>query len=350
MTVSATMPLRVCLLRLSALGDVVLTLPLVQALLEAGIRPTWLIERRWLPAAAHLADRVELYPVDGPRSVAEYRRIHRDFAECEYDVLLAAQAKLRVNVLYPLIRARRKIGFDSRRAREGQWLFVNEHIPYADQHLADGMLAFGRMLGAAEPKGAWAPPLSDEAVAWCEVLTGGQPYLLLNPTSSKAERDWPLARQVEFAQRLIETGWQGRLVVSGGASARERDWAAAIAAAHPHGVSVAGQTDLPKLFALCAGAKALVSPDSAPVHLAAAYGVPVVGLYAVARSALSGPWRAGQYCVDRYAKAVRTLLKADPHSVDWHRRVHHPEAMALINVDDVLAQVQYALTDTGGIR
>ncbi|WP_255988926.1 glycosyltransferase family 9 protein [Chitinolyticbacter albus] len=350
MTSSQAAPLRICLLRLSALGDVVLTLPLVQALLDhlPGVRLTWLIERRWLPVAAHLADRVELYAVDGPRTLAEYRRIRSDFADREFDVLLAAQAKLRVNLLYPLIRAPRKIGFDSRRAREGQWLFVNERIPYADQHLADGLLAFGRQLAAGEPTTPWAPPLAADALAWCAALTGGERYILLNPISSKAERDWPLARQIELARRLAETGWQGRLIVSGGASEREREWSAAIAAAHPAGLSVAGQTDLAQLFALCAGSTVLVSPDSAPVHIANAYGVPVVGLYAVARSALSGPWRAGQYCVDRYAKAVRTLLKQDPHAVDWHRRVHHPDAMALISVEEVLAQIQYAMSAPRG--
>ncbi len=335
-------PESICIVRLSALGDLFLALPAVQALCDGlpQTHITWLVERRFLPVVQHLAPRVELYPVDGPDSLAELRRIRRDFSDRHFSVLLAMQAKLRSNLIYPLIKAKRKIGFDARRARDGQSLFINERIPRADEHLADGFLAFVGKLGVepGETKPC-APPLDPKALAWRKNLLGEGPYLVLNTSSSKAERSWPLALQREFLQRLPETGWQGRIVLSGS----HPEEAGALAASIPDSLNLAGATDLPQLFALLAGACLLVSPDSGPVHIARAYDVPVVGLYAVARSALCGPWQRAEYCVDVFDEAVRSLLHRDPAKVDWHTRVHDAHAMQLVTVDAVLAQTARAL-------
>lgn len=334
---------RVLLVRLSALGDVVLTLSLVMALLERDVRLTWMIERKFSPVVKHLADRVEFYFVDGPGNFAEYRRIAADFAGREFDVLLATQAKFRVNVLYPFIKAKVKLGFDQRRAKDGQWLVCNQRIARADEHLADGMLAFARHFGLPEAAVEYAPPIGPDAEDWLAESVGAAPYLVLNPTSSKSERDWPLHYQVEFAQRLAETGWNGKLVVTGGSAPKDREWAATIAAVHSDVCDLSGKLTLEQLFAVLAKARLLVSPDSGPVHIATAYHVPVVGLYAVARVGLSGPWRAPEFCVDAYDGAVRKYLVKNPTEVDWHARVHDARAMQMITPDDALKMTRLAL-------
>ena len=342
--------LRVVLVRLSALGDIFLTLPLVETLLARGVNLTWIIERRFLPVVQHLADKVELFPVDGPRHLAEYRRIAKDFSPRQFDVLIAAQAKLRINIAYPFIHAKRKVGFDWRRARDLQWAFCNERIAPANEHLADGMLAFARHLGIRDTVLEYAPPLDVTALQWCQSQLGSVPYLVLNPTSSKLERDWPLERQLEFVRRLPQSGWGGRLVIAAGHTVRDKEWAMQLAAAHPNTVNLAGKLSLPQLFALIAGAQAVITPDSAPVHIATAYKVPVIGLYVVARCALSGPWRAANYCVDCYSDGVKTLLRRDPNTADWHTRVHHPRAMELISVEQVLLQTHRALADSNMVH
>lgn len=339
---TAQTPESVCIVRLSALGDLFLALPAVQVLCDGLPHTciTWLVERRFLPVVQHLVPRVELYPVDGPDSFAELRRIRGDFSGRRFSVLLAMQAKLRSNLIYPLIKSKRKIGFDARRARDGQGLFINERIARADEHLADGFLAFVRKLGVVpgEMKPC-APPLNAEALAWRKNLLGNDPYLVFNTSSSKAERSWPLALQREFLQRLPETGWRGRVVLSGS----HPEEVGALAASVPDSLNLAGATDLSQLFVLLAGARLLVSPDSGPVHIARAYDVPVVGLYAVARSALCGPWQKTEYCIDVFDEAVRTLLHRDPAKVDWHTRVHDARAMHLVSVEAVLTQTRRVL-------
>lgn len=339
---TALPPESICIVRLSALGDLFLALPAIQALCDnlPETRISWLVERRFLPVVEHLAQRIELYPVDGPRTLAEYRRIRRDFYGRRFSVLLAMQAKLRSNLIYPLIQAERKIGFDARRARDGQSLFINEHIPRADEHLADGFLAFVRQLGIDRKTEKWAPPLNPNAVAWRKEKIGEGPYVVLNPSASKAERSWPLQRQREFLHRLPETGWQGRVVITGS----DAKLAAELAQSCPDSLNLADNTTLPQLFALLAGARLLISPDSGPVHIARAYEVPVVGLYAVARSALCGPWQRSEYCIDVHDQALESLQRQDPRTADWHARVHDARAMALITVEKVLHQTKRILT------
>lgn len=342
----ANTPESICIVRLSALGDLVLALPAIQTLCDQlpHTRITWLVERRFLPVVQHLAERIELYPVDGPRTLAEYRRIRRDFAGRRFSVLLAMQAKLRSNLIYPLIQAGRKIGFDQRRARDGHGWFIDSRIPRADEHLADGFLAFIRQLGIDGEAEKWAPPLDPEALVWRKEKIGEAPYLVLNPSASKAERSWPLQRQREFLQRLPETGWQGKVVITGNTPRLADE----LATAYPDSLNLAGNTSLPQLFALLAGARLLISPDSGPVHIARAYEVPVVGLYAVARSALCGPWRQSETCIDVYDQALEILLHQDPVRADWHTRIHDARAMELITVDAVLAKTASVLARARG--
>jgi heptosyltransferase I len=70
---------------------------------------------------------------------------------------------------------------------------------------------------------------------------------------------------------------------------------------------------------------------------------PVVGLYAVASPQLTGPYQHLEYCVDRYPQAVKKFLGRDIDRLPWNTRVHHPDAMALIEVADVIFQLEKLL-------
>jgi heptosyltransferase I len=67
---------------------------------------------------------------------------------------------------------------------------------------------------------------------------------------------------------------------------------------------------------------------------------PVIGLYAVASPALTGPYQQMDYCVDRYPQAVEIFLGKDNVHLPWNTRVHHADAMALIETDDVMRQLE----------
>jgi len=97
-----------------------------------------------------------------------------------------------------------------------------------------------------------------------------------------------------------------RVYLTGGTGAVELTMAQAIAA-QASVVNLVGRTDLPQLAALIAGADVVIAPDTAAVHLARAFEVPVVGLYASVPASLSGPYGRSEYCVDVYEEAHHAI-------------------------------------------
>jgi heptosyltransferase I len=100
-----------------------------------------------------------------------------------------------------------------------------------------------------------------------------------------------------------------------------------------------GRTSLKELAAVIARSQGVVGPDSGPVHLASAFDVPAIGLYATSNPRRTGPYRNREYVIDRYPDAVRRFLHSDPENLRWGARVRHPDAMDLISVDDVCRQI-----------
>lgn len=335
-------------MRLSALGDVVLATALVQTLRRnfPGAQLTWITSAMTRELLGGL-EGVEWIVVPRPMRFGDYLALRRQLRGRAFDVLLAAQASFRANLVHACVPARRRIGFDARRARDLHGLFVHERIRERDEHLAEGFLAFAEALGVAPENHVrrLALPLGEADRAAARALVGAGNYFVVNPAASKAERHWLPERYAAVADHLARTsGW--RLVVSGGASSAEKALTDAVAAQlRTPALNLAGRTSVRTLAAVLAGAKGLLAPDTGPVHLAAAVGTPVIGLYAVARSALTGPWPDSRYCVDRYADAASRLLgRTQP---GWHTRVHDARAMELITVEEVCVQAD-RLVAAGG--
>ncbi len=360
----STAPRRIALFRLSALGDVVLATALVATLRRAfpEAEITWITSRASHAILAGLEKEpgavLKFRVVDKIKSLRDWLKFRREMAAEKFDVLLAAQASMRANLMFSAIPAARKIGFDRRRAKDLHRFFVSEAVEYRDEHLAEGFLSFARVLGV--PETAWvratAVPVDDAARAGAEKLLapiGPRPFLALNAAASKPERTWRAERYAELAGRVrCELGWG--IVFTGGPAVLEKSLAAQIQhALHVDGppvLNLVGQTSPKQLAAVLARAAALVAPDTGPVHIANAFGTPVVGLYAVARSALTGPFgaEAATGGVDVYPQAVEKLLGRDPAAVGWHTRVHAEGAMDLITVDAVWAKLA-ALAHRAGL-
>ncbi len=332
----------IAIVRLSALGDVTLLLPVIETLKRAlpRARITWITG-----AAVYLLlegmPGVEFLVFDKRRGLRAYLDLRRQLAGRSFDVLLAMQASWRANFIYPLISAPLRIGFDRVRARDGQWLFTNRAIPFARQHLLDSFFDFIEALGITERVLSWNLPLTEADRAWAaeRVPRTGGPVLAVNPGASKPEREWPVERWIETIHAARER-WRAQVVLTGGPGARERETGDKIGAAFPADVrNLIGQTTPKQLAAVLARADCLLAPDTGPVHIANAVGTPVVGLYAVAPPELSGPYDYPGLTVNRYPEAVRTILGRDPRTVEWTARVHRGEPMRLILVEDVLSRL-----------
>jgi len=332
-------PRSLCLVRLSALGDVVMVLPLVRWLRRCWPETslTWICGRGAMPVLESAAlTGVELVPIDKPRGLGDYWRLRRTFADRNFDAVLALQASWRANFIYPCLNARRKIGYGPDRAKDGHRWFVGECLPPAKPHLVDGFLQFAEALGLPWPTAVeWGLNVDPEAMPMAS-----RRYMALNVCSSKPERDWLPERYgavIDYVSRRhgLET------VLIGGPSARERVVADEILArVETRGVvDRVGRTNLKQMIALLAQARFLLAPDTGAVHLATALGKPVCGLYAVAPARRTGPYGATEYCVDRFDEGLCKYLGRKPGEVPWAQRVHHPSAMELISVSAVLEKI-----------
>lgn len=336
----------IALVRFSALGDVTLVVPAVRSLQRSfpSATITWITS----PLSYSLLQGLEgvnFEVFEKPRSVADYRAFYRAFSQRSFDVVLAMQANLRINLLYPALHAPTKIGFDCTRAREGQWLFCNRSIPFANGHLLDSFMSFAEQLGATPAPIMWDLPIGDEEKSWAQdqLKHLPSPLIAVHPYASKTERTWLFERYAEIMQAAAQR-WQAGLILTGGNAPQEQDFCARLANAAPSGtLNLCGKTTPKQLAALLGQVDALVAPDTGPVHLATAMQTPVVGLYAVAPPSLSGPYARQEFIVNRYPEAVRKFLGKDPQNVPWNTRVHHPEAMTLIQTDDVVRQLAHVL-------
>lgn len=340
----------IAVVRFSALGDVVMAGAAVRALRrslpEATI--TWITS----PQAYSLMGGMEgvgFEVVDKPETLADYRAFYRRFGSRHFDVVLAMQASLRINLLYPALHAPVKVGFDRIRAREGQWLFCNRRIPYADQHLVDSFLAFVETATGRPAEAVWELPVTGEQLQWAreQMHPLPRPWVGIHPHASKAERNWLPERYAEVVIQLVARRQCG-ILLTGGNAPEELALCERLSGLVPgHALNLCGKTSPGQLAALLSLADVLVAPDTGAVHIARAVGTPAVGLYAVAPSGLTGPYRQTEFCVDRYPQAVRQLLGKDPVQLPWNTRVHHPDAMALITTGDVMQQLDKVLEQAG---
>lgn len=333
-------PRSVCLLRLSALGDVTHVLPVVHALRAAWphVALTWVIGKPEYRLLAELPD-VEFVVVDKASGWQGYRRLRRQLAGRRFDALLLMQLALRANWLSTAVRADLRIGYDRARAKELHGVFINRRIapmPDAHPHVRDVLASFLVPLGLPAAAPEWKFPISAEARAWAaQQLPGDQPTLIVSPCSSHRARNWLPDRYAAVADHAAARGW--RIVLCGGRSTMERQMADTIALAMRHpALDLTGKDSLPQLPALLERADLVLSPDSGPVHIANAVGTRVLGLYACTDPRRSGPYSDLRWTVDRYDAAARKFLGKPAADLTWGTKIERPGAMALIETAAVI--------------
>lgn len=336
-------PKHIAFFRLSALGDVVLAIPMIRAMQQAwpDVKITWITSSAVYPLLEGLSG-VEFLVIKKPQKIKDYLSLRKLFKEYEFDLLIAAQASFRTNLIYPHINAKRKIGFDSGRAKDLHSWFVKEQIAPADEHLAEGFMGFAKHLGIETPsKGdfTWNMHISDEDKDWAKQQRSKEKFIAINAAASKAERTWKAEHYAKFIDEAVAK-YDCQVVLTGGPAANEIALAADIEKLASSSLdNLVGKTKHKQIAALLGEVDCLIAPDTGPAHIAVAMNTPVIGLYAVARSGLSGPYQSPDYTVDKYPDAVEKYLGKSFEQAGWHERVHHADAMELITVKDVMEQL-----------
>ncbi|HVG27812.1 MAG TPA: lipopolysaccharide heptosyltransferase I [Acidobacteriaceae bacterium] len=331
------------IVRVGAMGDVLHALPGVAALRaaepECGI--DWVVEPRWAPLLVNaeqkgpVVDRVLLAetrlwrsaPLSGAtlRSIAGLRRAIR--AE-RYDAVVDMQGTLRSAVIGRLAKVENFAGYADPREAAAARMYRRPLKRRGTHVVEQGVALLGEAYGLTLEPAAVMLPEEGWAEAWAEELVGTQRVCVLAASAGWGAKQWPAEGFGQLARELREEGF----TVMVNATRREDPVARQVAeasggAAEVVVCSVAG------LMALLRRTAVLVGGDSGPTHLAAALGVPLVGLYGPTDPARNGPWGPGPKRVLRDAASVTS----------YKRRAEVDPGLARMEVAEVLGAVREVL-------
>ncbi|MYD70432.1 MAG: lipopolysaccharide heptosyltransferase I [Acidobacteria bacterium] len=321
-TRSDAFSMRLLIVRLGAVGDIIHTLPVAAALRRKFPDATvdWAVDERY-------AELLELTPViDRPivlasrsrPAVAAWLAFRRELRDGGYDVALDLQGLAKSAAAVWLSGATRRVGFAAPFLRErwAGWGYDETIHPGNPRHVIDRNLGILAAVGESEPSAvAWsfpleAPPspLVDELRGDLDAPTGR--YAVLNPNAAWPTKRWPPERFAAIATHLRDAHGLPAVVVWGPGDGESS--AVAAVDASDGAATLAPESSLAELAALLQGAALVVSGDTGPLHLAAALGVPVVGLYGPSDPARNGPWAEADVVVAAECDCYRQRARSGP--------------------------------------
>lgn len=273
---------RLLVLRLSALGDVIHTIPAVLALRESA-EITWVVEAPYAELV-EIVGGVKTIPVRMKRWIRDPRVAFEAIGRTRsVEASIDFQGLIKSAFLGWLSGARKRYGFGRDAIREKPALLFTNHRVEVDttKHVVDQNLelAAGTRLNARPARGHWQRfPLD---------VPGYEDAIVLLPGAGKASKLWPADRFRELARRI---GPKALAVWGPG----EREQAEAT------GARVAPATNLRELAGILRTAEVVIGGDTGPLHLADAFGTKVVGLYGPTDPRRNGPYHQPARVIDRF--------------------------------------------------
>jgi heptosyltransferase I len=331
---------RLLVVRLGSLGDLVHTLPAVSA-----IHRTYpAVEIHWLVDAPH-RDFLSLVPVLTSvvvlrdRTAGAWLAARGELRALDLDVALDFQGLLKSAALARLSGARRVIGFTRRAAREGMAApFYSERVDAeTGHHVIEKNLALAGALGVTSDTLEF--PLASVASAAADAIraSGVTSYALINPGAAWPNKRWPPASFGQIARLLRDRHGLPSIVLWGPG---ERSLADDIVTSSGGAAQAAPETTIRDLVALARHARLILSGDTGPLHIAAAVGVPAVGVFGPTNPKRNGPWRDDDVSISRYETC-------DCHYERRCRRDDEHWCLGTISIDEVAAAIDRRLRAAG---
>jgi len=248
------------------------------------------------------------------------------------------QGLYKSSVLALLSGTERRIGFERGWAREGgAALLYSERVTPIGRHVAELNYSLAEAAGASRPPVPEYPlrvPAGGAASVRARLHELGiEQYIVIGPAGSWGAKCWPAECYGEFCREFEKKNEERNLSVvvihgPGEAMIAEQVCRAAMPAR-----PVVIATTIEELMGLLAHARCMLAADSGPLHLAAALGTPVVGLYGPTDPARNGPFAPGAIVVS----------EAMPGEISYKRRQAVSPAMLRIGVEKVLEAVDSCL-------
>ncbi|GAK85506.1 lipopolysaccharide heptosyltransferase I [Vibrio ponticus] len=226
MTLFTTPPKSLCILRLSAIGDVCNTVAAVQAIQRQwpATEIVWITGKLEAQLISDLSG-VKVIIFDKKQGWAGYKKLWAELKDYQFDALLHMQYAFRASVATLGIKAKYKLGFDKLRSQDFQTLFTNVQVPSpSSMHVLDGLLAFGSYLGVEDMTPVWNINYSSADAKWANAqLSSDKPNLVIVPAASKAYKNWTATGYAEVIEHAMALNWN--VILAGSPAQVELDLA-----------------------------------------------------------------------------------------------------------------------------
>jgi heptosyltransferase I len=362
---------KILLIKLSAVGDVIHTIPVLNKLRRrySAARLDWLVT----PAIGELLQdhpaisNVIAFAREDWSRPWRLAQLASALRRTGYDLVIDMHGQFRTAIFALATGAPARIGFDRPRAgvweasprafpesarkhawqgaREGSWLAYTHHIPVPtlDLHAVDRYLNVGPLLGLDDGAADFSFPIPPEATARIDVLmdyygAAGKKLAVLAPGTIWETKAWRSDGFGEVARYFLQKGFAVTLI----GSRRERAVCTEVAKLAPGTVNLAGETTLSELAALIRRSTISVTNDSGPMHLAVAVDRPVVSIFGPTDALWIGPYGRGD-------AVLQAQLSCSPCYLRALSRCRHGHAcMQEVSARAVIERVESVLRKQGG--
>nr|WP_027353624.1 lipopolysaccharide heptosyltransferase I [Desulfosarcina sp. BuS5] len=346
--------MNILIVKLSAIGDVIHTLPSLNALRKRypAAKITWLVEEAASDfVKGHRAlDRVIVSKrkkwIKGLFSASVLENFHellnfvKELRDTKYDLIIDFQTLMKSGILVALAKGKRKAGYGKGMEHmEHSYTFLNERIPPVDMnnHAILRSLMLLDSLGIKSQKIQYDLPVFKEDIEKTADLlkttglSGSKPVVSVNPVAKWETKLWDNKKFAELGDSLVND-YGAEIIFTG-----SRDDLPVIEDIISHmqtkAANLAGKTTLKMLAAVFEQADLVISTDTGPMHVAAATGTPVVAIFGP-----TAPWRTGPF--GSMHQVVRAELECSPC---FKRKCNSVDCMRNISVDQVLSAVSAVL-------
>jgi len=313
---------RIALIKPSALGDIVHSLPVLTALRQRYPKAhiTWIVNRAYQPLLenhphldALLAFERKALHKGWRQGLKSFASFVRQLRKNDFDLVVDLQGLMRTGLMCAATGARRRVGLSS--AREGaRWAYsdVLEVADFEAIHAVDRYWLVAEALGVGDRPKEFVVPVQLQAGNWAKSVLQecSRPWLVVGVGSRWITKRW-LPRHFAMLLNQAQASFGGTAIFIGAGDEVEvaQETAEFLKSTSRN---FTGKTTLPQLAALLEQADVMVANDTGPLHLAAALGRPVVAPYTCTKIRLNGPYGAAASAVESGIWCQGSYLKHCP--------------------------------------
>jgi len=331
---------RILIIRLSGIGDVVHTLPLLGALRKRFPHAyiAWLVQKKAEEVLLGHPYLDEVITFDRDKWISRVWPLMKKLRKRRFDLVLDPHGQFRSGLFAYITGAKVRLGFHPKNGREFNSLFINLKAPPVPEHwhAVERYLALASLLGAeTETKefmiqiGEWEKEYVERFLREEGVEKGGL-LIALNPGSSWKSKIWPSKNYAQLADILIKN-FKAKVVLLWGPG--EENLVKSISDLMEEKPLIAPRTGLKKLTSLISQCTLFIGSDSAPLHIASSLSIPAIGLYGPTDPQRNGPYGSGNVAIKKDLSRLSCPRKGC-------RRCRRQDCMELITLKEVVEQVE----------